>query len=390
MALSFFGKKKPDSSSSDEIGQDEPRGPAPAAMRQEFTDVIGGLRKASMAIKVSEGGGAVSEEGSVVEEATILHASGNSEAARACLEKAIDAMPESDTSKTLWYMLLDLYRIMGDYEAFEARAVQFVQRFEISPPAWDMGTSIPTQPAPAKKSGTLLIALNGNLQGSSNEQIDKIITTGTKLPKIRIDLSRLKSIDDEGCGAFLNALQELKRANTKVTLLGVKGALNIVQQRVKSSQRSDQNSWLFVLAMMQQMGEQTPFENMALDYAVTFEESPPSWDPPSDQEDLTDTSVHLLQQEDLSESFVFEGVITGQPDLFNQLAKFAVDKDVVNIDARNLQRMEFVSAGVLFNQLAQLSTRGKRIVIHQPNAMVAALMRVMGIDQIAQIESKNV
>jgi len=51
--------------------------------------------------------------------------------------------------------------------------------------------------------------------------------------------------------------------------------------------------------------------------------------------------------------------------------------------------MDFVSAGTLFNILATLQAQGKLVVLHKVNAMVAALLRVMGVDQVAQVTLRN-
>ena len=43
------------------------------------------------------------------------------------------------------------------------------------------------------------------------------------------------------------------------------------------------------------------------------------------------------------------------------------------------------TAGTLFNILSTLRTQGKQIKLQNVNAMVAALLRVMGVDQVAQV-----
>ena len=63
-----------------------------------------------------------------------------------------------------------------------------------------------------------------------------------------------------------------------------------------------------------------------------------------------------------------------------------VELFVEELPPKALQKLGDAFAGVL---LAQLQTQGKLAVIHEPNEMVAALMRVMGIDQVAQIEPRK-
>jgi hypothetical protein len=145
--------------------------------------------------------------------------------------------------------------------------------------------------------------------------------------------------------------------------------------------------------MMQQLGDEARFEDMAVNFAVTFEESPPSWNPPEAVLSTTDSGeVPKIEEPTIPtrESFVMNGVVAGaQPDVLRKLAGYGSDRNAIEIDASSLKRLEFVSAGSLFNQLAQFQTQGKLTVIRHPNEMVAALMRVMGIDQVAQIEHKK-
>ena len=54
-----------------------------------------------------------------------------------------------------------------------------------------------------------------------------------------------------------------------------------------------------------------------------------------------------------------------------------------------LRRMDFVSAGTLFNIVSQLHTQGRLVVFKNVNSMVAALMQVMGLHQVARIELRN-
>ena len=65
------------------------------------------------------------------------------------------------------------------------------------------------------------------------------------------------------------------------------------------------------------------------------------------------------------------------------------DRTKVEIDCGRLRRMDFVSAGTLFNIVSQLHTQGRLVVFKNVNSMVAALMQVMGLHQVARIELRN-
>lgn len=390
MVLPFFGKKPAGGRSADDThpGKSE-RGEITTSL--EFThvgDIGRSLAAAAGKIQVLE----ISvEDVAAIEEAAVLYANANESGAKAVLEEALDGA--SKQSDRLWRMLFDLYRLMGDRPSFEARGVVFAELFEKSPPIWDEATPVAAAPA-APKDAAPAVNLSGNLSGNARPQFEQLVRIGAKMGKLRIDLGRLRGIDETGATLLSDTLDALRRAKVKVALLGAKQAFTLLEPQLKVGEAQGRVFWLCALAMLQQMGEQEQFEDMAVNFAITFEESPPSWDPPEILASLTDTAGIMPKPEEsgpvLRDGFVMEGVIAGsQPEVLRKLAVFGSERNAVEIDASKLKRLEFVSAGSLFNQLATFQSQGKLNVIHHPNEMVAALMRVMGIDQVAQIEHKK-
>jgi hypothetical protein len=70
----------------------------------------------------------------VVEEAAILFANGQDEAALATLEAAASAGGLGTAADQVWAMLFDLYQIMGNREVFDKRALEYSMKYEKSPP----------------------------------------------------------------------------------------------------------------------------------------------------------------------------------------------------------------------------------------------------------------
>ena len=63
-----------------------------------------------------------------------------------------------------------------------------------------------------------------------------------------------------------------------------------------------------------------------------------------------------------------------------------------NIELENverLRRIDFVCAGTLFNILVTLQAQGKLVTLFNVNAMVAALLRVMSVDQVAHVTLRH-
>ncbi|HSD37071.1 MAG TPA: sulfate transporter [Rhodocyclaceae bacterium] len=388
MAMSLFGKKPP------EKGASGPTSGAPRANKDEITttmdltnagDMGRALQAAAGKIQVSEGS---NEDHAAVEEAAILYANASDDGASAVLEAAIDGAI-GKASEELWLMLFDLYRLTGQKDAFDARSEQFTQTFEISPPIWDEAVPAPVterrQSAPA-------VNLSGTLSGNARPQFEQLARIGQKMGKLRIELTRLKGIDEAGCALLNETLATLKRARVEVVLFGAPHAITLIEPRLKVGERTDQPYWMLALSLIQQTADADRFDQVALDYAITFEESPPAYEPPPvvAPEELAEAAAAAPQPERDADRFAMTGIVAGnQPDALRQLAVYASQRTRIEVDCTQLKRLEFVSAGALFNQIAQLQGQGKQTMLYRPNAMVAALLRVMGIDQVAEIERRK-
>lgn len=387
MALPFFGKKPASGEKPGDSSRPGKSDKSEMTTSLEFTHIGAGGNRVLATIEVLE----VSvDDIAAIEEAAVLYANANDSGAKAVLEEAVAGA--SKQSDRLWRMLFDLYRLIGDKPAFDSHGVLFAQLFEKSPPTWDDAIPVAST-AVVPKDAAPAVNLSGNLSGNARTQFEQLVRIGAKVGKLRIDLSRLRGIDDAGCTLLSDTLEGLKKGKVKVALMGAQTALNLLEPKLKVGEPTDRVYWLAALAMMQQLGDQNRFEDMAVNFAITFEESPPSWDPPEAM--LSSEPVEELVLEETPaaaprDGFVLEGVVAGaQPEILRKLAVYGSDRNAVEIDASKLKRLEFVSAGSLFNQLAQFQTQGKLTMVHHPNEMVAALMRVMGIDQVAQIEHKK-
>jgi anti-anti-sigma regulatory factor len=93
----------------------------------------------------------------------------------------------------------------------------------------------------------------------------------------------------------------------------------------------------------------------------------------------------------MSQIYKLEGEIVG-PNTWTHCARsrpLPAERTKVEIDCSHLRRMDFVSAGTLFNIVSQLHTQGRLVVLTGVNSMVAALMQVMGLHQVARIELRG-
>ncbi|GHT83223.1 hypothetical protein AGMMS49960_18840 [Betaproteobacteria bacterium] len=324
--------------------------------------------------------GITSGIGAVFEDAAVLFANGKDRDAEHLLAAVLDD-PVNTAGEGLWMMLLDLYSLTGQREKFEARVIEYARRFERSPPPWE---DLSLQSAKRHGNAVPLFNITGTLATATGVQLQQLCSIGRKGGAIRIDLGKLRSVEDEGCTLLKNALAQLANDRVKVTVLGAAKLVSLLDGKVEVGVVEKQDVWMLLLEMLKYTGESGRFEDMAVDYAVTFEVSPPSWESkvplPSEEAAAAGTP------ERGEEEYYLDGEVAGSSnEMIRKLTEFGAERQSVVVECSQLRRLDFVAAGALFNVLAALQAQGKNVQLVNVSAMIGALMRVMSIDQVAQV-----
>ncbi len=390
MALPFFGRKPSAGGASPEAPAGVASPPPTELTELDFTGDDGGrsLVLAAGKVEVQEGGAGI---GAVFEEAAVLYANGNDTEAERILV-AVLGDRQATSGEGLWMMLLDLYRLTGQQQRFDAHVLDYATRFERSPPPWvDLSAAdAAAAPAPAP-----LVNLAGSLSSQAAAQCQQIIRLGRHGGAVRIDLARLRDIDDAGCGLLRRTLAGLAAERVQVSLLNVAALTEVLAQRLAPGRAEARDSWLMLLELLQYAGDPARFEALAIDYAVTFEESPPSWEgrgAPVARAAAEETvaAATVAAARPAGDVFHLEGELGGaSSELLRRLAAFAAERAAVRVDCARLRRLDFVCAGMLFNILSTLRAQGKLVSLCNVNAMVAALLRVMSVDQVAHVTLRH-
>ncbi len=385
--MSLFGKKPPSATVPPAAGRGgsgradaAPLPPLTELSALDFsgTDAGRGLARAAGMVEVQEVGGGI---GADFEEAAVLYANGSDAEAEEVLDRVLED-PRANAGEGLWMMLLDLYRLTGQRQRFESRVLDYATRFERSPPPW---VDLSGQGERRRSDLPPLVNLSGNLSAKAGDPFQQINVIARKSGAIRIDIGRLRGVDEAGCGLLRQLLVRLVADRIKVSLVNGEPLAAVLTERVAVGQAENREAWLLLLELLQHTGERDRFENLAVDYAVTFEESPPSWErkvaPPSGQGGAEAQGAGVA-----GDVFCFEGELGGASnEAIRRFAAFAADRRELTLDCAALRRIDFVCAGMLFNILATLQAQGKLVRLQNVNAMVAALLRVMSVDQVAQV-----
>ena len=336
--------------------------------------------------------GGSSLDGSVSEEAAILYANGQTGEARECLAKAVRAGGD----ERCWRMLLDLHLIDGDRAAFDALALEFAQRFECSAPAWldpaaaaakgassSASKTAPTAPAAA-------LTLSGKLTAASATLFEPLRAAKPGGPALRIDLSGLAGGDAAGCRLLLQALQSLRTRKVAAELAGESTLLaGLARVTLQGARRADPALWLLRLELLQWLGREEEFDTVALDYAVTFEESPPSFETPHAQSvrpaaraTAAAPAAHVAPPEVLGDGLAYARELEEWVGTLPEAAE-------VRINLAGTRRIGFVAAGALLNAVMRLHAQGRSVHLDQPNALVAGLLDLMGLGEVARIHARR-
>lgn len=142
-----------------------------------------------------------------------------------------------------------------------------------------------------------------------------------------------------------------------------------------------EHAYLLLFDLYRIGGQQQAFDSLAASYLAVFEKSPPPW---RNQGALAPTQYISAVTD--SRHFVMPAIVTPntQP-LIDAIIAFAAERSIVVIDCSQLNLIDFSACGKLLTGLVALAAKGKIIEFHQVSYLVAALLNVMGLKEIARI-----
>jgi anti-anti-sigma regulatory factor len=316
----------------------------------------------------------------VLENAALLFANGQDVEAREALEQAIASDTETRLSVLAWLALFDLLQRAGERAAFDQLALQFVLQFERSAPSWEE----PTKRAGGEVPGAGgYIAVTGRLSEHSASQLDGLKRALEKrVPRARIDLSSVTGFDDAGARLLASELGRARSQRMELAIQRPDKLRAALEDAVANGREGGEGAWLLSLELMQWSHDQAAFDERALEFAVTFELSPPSWEPPPDTARRATQESAAADRAPVGDRdvVVFDGVLAGTtPPALARLADVAARNPVARIDMRGVERIDFICAGALLNAIARIESQGKAVEIEAISPIVRALLLLIGI-----------
>ena len=215
----------------------------------------------------------------VLENAALLYASGQSKPARELLEQGVQTDQEASSSPLAWLALFDLQQRAGDRAAFDKLALLYVVQFERSPPAWEEGGKQPCQrprrhPAVTPRSPA-------SSPPRRRRRWRACASRWASRSNRRASICRRcrgSTTPARGCSPKL--LAEARKRRTPLKLERYDKLRNALDILVRRGRDAGEGGWLLSLELLQFENKQEAFDDRAIEYAVAFEQSPPSWEPP--------------------------------------------------------------------------------------------------------------
>lgn len=312
----------------------------------------------------------------VIEEAAILYANDQLDAAAFLLRTSVR---DQGGERLPWWMLFDLYQVMGLEREFESIAIDYASQFETSPPTYHPLAAASHAPDHQLAGAIPTATLSGRLDDGplARAQLDRAALPG---PLVRFEFQAITAVTAPGCALLLDALQTLRKAGRELVLAGADHLVAVLRPMLAIGNRdAGEAPWLLLLELLLLTNREKDFEETAMDYCVTFEVSPPSFDAPKH------AAVSLAAgPATAGDRFLLPAVIRGDSAaLLAAIAGHAALLPVLVLDGSRLARIDYAAANALAAHLRTLAQNGREVVLRDLNHLVAALLRLLGVgDQV--------
>ncbi len=324
-----------------------------------------------------------------------------------------------------WLVLFDLYRATGQQQRFESLALDYAQQFGWSAPQWYslpklVADKLADEPLLPSSSGANSV-LGGDVGWVCPDVLDieavarlRSQTLQMPLPWV-FDWSSLKIIDPEAAMQMSAVFRLWSGQQLEMRWLGGDRLFQVLADSAPTGVRdADPAFWLTRLDALRLANRADQFDEAAIDYCVTYEVSPPSWEPTRCTVHISGSAMStrnppMSMISDVSTSFYESGLaddaaggvevahveLSGQliGDISATLGKLQNEvglAPVVSVSCARLIRVDFIAAGDLLNWV--LARRGESRSVHFVDAhrLLALFFGAMGINEHAKVQVRKV
>ena len=315
-----------------------------------------------------------------------------------------------------WLVLFDLFRATGQQAKFEVLAGEYAQQFGWSAPQWFSLPKLVAEAAAAAEDKPRAPRPRGDVGWVCPAVIDidavarlNAQTLQMPLPWV-FDFADCKRVEAEAASHLTSLFRRWAGETLDMRWLdGEKFFTALADAAPTGVRDADPAFWITRLEGLRIANRADQFDEVAMDYCITYEVSPPSWERARCQVRISGhgSSTHspsLSQVGDVSTSFLESSIIedstgglqmttvelSGQlvGDITETLTRLNAQlgtATMVSVICGKLIRVDFVAAGDLLNWVLAKRGENRTLTFAEAHRLVALFFGAMGINEHAKV-----
>ena len=323
-----------------------------------------------------------------------------------------------------WLVLFDLYRATGQQQSFESLALDYAHQFGWSAPQWYslpqmVADAAPAEPSPITSKFTSTANAAAGWVCPAQLDVEALArlrsqTLQMPLPWV-LNWSGLRGVDPEAAMQLSTLLRLWSGQALEMRWNGGEKLLAVLQDAAPTGMRdADPVYWLTRMDALRLVNRPDQFDEAAIDYCVTYEVSPPSWEPTRCKVQVSEEGLatHVPPAVPLSElptnfmeSALLEDAATGMEvakvelsgqlvgDISGTLTRMLESlgqAQVVSVSCLRLIRVDFIAAGDLLNWVLSRRQENRAVHLVDTHRLVALFFGAMGINEHAKVQVRKV
>ncbi|NRF66097.1 STAS domain-containing protein [Aquincola sp. S2] len=317
-----------------------------------------------------------------------------------------------------WHVLFDLYRATGQQQKFEGLALDYANLFDSSSPQWYSLPKRVADAAAAEERPKAPRAQTGEVGWVCTEVLDldaisrlRSATLQLPLPWV-LDWAALRGIETEAASQLTDLFRQWAKQRIEMRWQAGEQLFTTLQEAAPTGVRdADPVFWMCRLEALRLTNRPDQFDETAIDYCVTYEVSPPSWERSECTVRLAG-STHTSSGQPVStvnevstgflESSLLDdpqggGAQVATVELSGQLigdigatlkvidGKLAA-APLVTVSCSRLIRVDFIAAGDLLNWVLAKRGQNRSVTFTDAHRLVALFFGAMGINEHARVQ----
>lgn len=317
-----------------------------------------------------------------------------------------------------WLVVFDLYRATGQQHKFESLAMDYAQQFGWSAPQWFSMPKLVAEAASEERPTSSRIEGQVGWVCPNHLDADGVADLASRALQMPLpwvfDWSAMEGIDAEASGRLSELFRSWMPQDLDMRWLSGERLFIVLQEAAPTGVRdADPAFWQLRLDALRMTNRPDQFDEAAIDYCVTYEVSPPSWEPARCLVRITGSNQFTTQPplsvvSDVSTSFqesqlsddpamIQVGTVELSGQLVGDIGATLKKMDgelgtakIVNVSCARLIRVDFIAAGDLLNWVLARRAENRTVSFVDAHRMVALFFGAMGINEHANVKVRTI